>query len=259
METNVRYTIAGLFVIILVSFMTLGIIWLSAGLSVETYDYYNVFMKESVSGLAVDAAVEFNGVSVGTVKSIKINKKDPELVELLLRIRSSTPISEGTTATLNMRGLTGVTFIALRDKATNRTPLRAKPGEPYPVITTTPSLLMRFDQALTKLNESFHDVSVSVHAVSAQMQKLLDNENLQNFHKVLRNLTTVTQKLAPLIQNGYTTIDTFNRQTLPTANQAISNMNTMMDNMSAVSIELKQNPSVFIRGKSPQPLGPGEK
>jgi len=259
METNVRYTIAGLFVIVLFACMTLGIIWLSAGLSVETYEYYNVFMKESVSGLAVDGAVEYNGVSVGTVKSIKINRKDPELVELLLRIRSSTPITEDTTATLNMRGLTGVTFIALRDKGTSRILLRAKPGEPYPVIKTAPSLLMRFDQALTQLNASFHDVSVSVNAVSTQMQKLLDDKNIQHFSNVLQNLTTATQKLSPLIQNSYYMLDTLNRQTLPAANQAISNMNSVMNNMNAVSLELKQNPSVIIRGKTPQPLGPGEK
>src|SRR6185437_8594876 len=144
METNVRYTIAGIFVIVLFAFVTLGIIWLSAGFSVETYTIYQVNMKESVSGLSVDAAVEYNGVNVGTVKNIRISPRDPELVELLLRIRSSTPITLGTAATLSMRGLTGVTFVALRDKGTNKQKLSILPGETYPIINTAPSILMRF-------------------------------------------------------------------------------------------------------------------
>ena len=252
METNVRYTIAGIFVLVLFAFIILGVIWLSAGFSVETYNLYKVYMKESVSGLSVDGAVEFNGVNVGTVKSIKISQKDPELVELLLRIRSTTPISEGTMATMNLRGLTGVTFIALRDKGEDFTPLKALPGEPYPVIKTGPSLLTRLDEAFSQLNKSFKEVSVSI-------QKLLDENNLQSIKVILNNLISVTDRLNPLIQNGFDTLDALRRDTLPAANQAISNMNGVISNMSAITLEMKQNPSVLIRGTTPLPLGPGEK
>lgn len=252
METNVRYTIAGIFVLVLFAFTILGVIWLSAGFSVETYNIYKVYMKESVSGLSVDGAVEFNGVNVGTVKSIKISQQDPELVELLLRIRSTTPISEGTTATMNLRGLTGVTFIALRDKSENRTPLKVLPGETYPVIQTGTSFLTRLDEALTQLNKSFKEVSISI-------QTLLDENNLQSIKVILNNLIKVTDRLNPLLQNSFDTIDSFRRDTLPAANQAISNMNGVINNMSAITLEMKQNPSVLIRGTTPLPLGPGEK
>ena len=252
METNVRYTIAGLFVLVLFAVITLSVIWLSAGFSVETYDTYKVYMKESVSGLSVDGAVEFNGVNVGTVKSIKINQKDPELVELLLRIRSTTPISQGTNATMNLRGLTGVTFIALRDVGEDKGPIPILPGEQYPIIKTGTSLLTRLDVALTQLNKSFQDVSISI-------QKLLNNDNLQSIKLILANLTSVSEKLTPLLQNGFDTLDNFKRETLPAANQAITNLNSVMSNMAAITLEMKQNPAVLIRGTTPLPLGPGEK
>lgn len=252
METNVRYTIAGLFVLVLFAVLTLGIIWLSAGFSAETYKVYKVYMKESVSGLAVDGAVEFNGVNVGTVKSIKISQSDPELVVLLLRIRSTTPISEGTTATMNLRGLTGVTFIALRDKAEDRRPLKVLPGEDYPVIKTGTSLLTRLDVALTQINKSFHDVSVSI-------QKVLSEENVRSVRLILNNLQSVTEKLNPLLENSSDTLNSLKRETIPSANQAIGTLNTIMDNLSAISLEMKQNPAILIRGTTPLPLGPGEK
>lgn len=251
METNIRYTIVGGFVIILISFVILSVIWLSAGFSLETYDFFKVYMKESVGGLSIDGTVEFNGVNVGTVKDIRISEKDPELVELLLRVKSTTPISQGTTATMNMRGLTGVTYIALRDKGTNRQPLKLLPGEKYLVINTSPSLLMRFDQALTDMSQSFHNVSDSI-------EKLLSNDNLQSIKDILKNLQKITIELTPMMQKGFQVMETFNQQTLPSANQAIGSLDGILNNMTAISNELKQNPSVLIRGKTTGPLGPGE-
>src|SRR5476651_2573438 len=100
METNVNYTIIGLFVITIISFIILAIIWLSAGLSTENYSIYKVYMQESVSGLSPDSVVEYNGVNVGGVKSIELNRRNPQLVELLLKIKTNTPITRGTKAKL---------------------------------------------------------------------------------------------------------------------------------------------------------------
>ncbi len=252
METDVRYTIAGIFVIVLVAFITLGIIWLSAGFSVQTYTIYQVNMKESVSGLSVDAAVEYNGVNVGTVKNIRISPKDPEQVEILLRIRSSTPITQGTLATMSMRGLTGVTFVALRDKGTDKHKLKKLSGESYPIINTAPSILMRFDQALTEMNATFRRISASI-------EKLLNNENLNDMRDILHNIKTLTLELQPIIHSSVDTINVFNRETLPRTNQAISNLDTIMGDISSIANEIKDNPSVILRGKSSPPLGPGEK
>ena len=74
METNVNYTLAGVFVISLITAIVIGVIWLSSGFgSGQDYALYNVFMNESVSGLSADGPVEFNGVNVGTVSAIKIS------------------------------------------------------------------------------------------------------------------------------------------------------------------------------------------
>jgi phospholipid/cholesterol/gamma-HCH transport system substrate-binding protein len=88
METNVNYTIVGIFVISIISVIILAIIWLSSGLSTQTYTIYKVLMQESVSGLSPDSVVEYNGVNVGSVTTIQINKKNPQIVEVLLKIDS---------------------------------------------------------------------------------------------------------------------------------------------------------------------------
>ena len=182
METNVRYTLAGTFVLLLLALIVFSVIWLSSGISTEKYSYYTVFMKESVTGLNKDGPVEFNGVEVGTIDDMIINKQNPQLIELRLKIKSPTPITVATKAKLALRGaLSGAAFILLEDKGTNKTPLVRKEGEPYPVIPTVPSILVRLDTTLTQLSDSFRQISTSV-------KSLLSPENLEAIKRVLKKI-----------------------------------------------------------------------
>ena len=250
----------------------LSIIWLSSGFSTDRFTTYKVYMTESVSGLSLDSPVEYNGVNVGEVKSIELNQKNPQLVELLLAIKTSTPITQGTLATLNVKGLTGIAFIALQDKGTNTSPLVAAKDQDYPVIQTSPSFFLRLDSAITKLTGSLHQVSDSIRT-------LLDQENLRSIKETLLNLRQITGTLAgsskqinailqntsdasrqfmPMMRSGNHAMEVFSTQTLPNANAAVADFSTIGGNLSAVSKELKDNPSVIIRGNAPRPLGPGE-
>jgi phospholipid/cholesterol/gamma-HCH transport system substrate-binding protein len=251
MESNVNYTTVGIFVIALFAIIIISIVGLSAGFSVEQYTTYQVFMKESVDGLNIDAQVEFNGVTVGAVKSIEISQKDPQVVVLLLNVKNNTPITVGTKATLNMKGLTGMAYLALIDKGFDKKPLQVLPGQPYPVINTAPSLLVRFDTAMTKLNESIHEVSISI-------QTLLDTENLRSIKQILKNIQTATQEFSPLVQASRNTLQVITTQTLPAANQAMKNLDIITRNMVELSGEIKQNPAVLIRGRQALIVGPGE-
>ncbi len=242
----------GAFVILLVTCLVLGIIWLSAGLSYETYTYYRVYMKESVSGLTTDAAVEFNGVNVGTVQDIAISKRDAQLVELLLRIKSSAPVSQGTRAMLNSRGLTGITYLALQDKGIDPRPLTILPGESYPIITTSPSLFVRLDTTLNRFSDNFNRISRAI-------EDLLNTDNVIAVGAILQNLTTISQQMMPLINTSLDTLQMVTTQTLPATNQTITNIENATRNMVAITADLKQNPAVLIRGKTPPLLGPGEK
>ncbi|HLB58170.1 MAG TPA: MlaD family protein [Gammaproteobacteria bacterium] len=237
METNVNYTVVGTFVITLTALIIFGIIWLCSGLSFQTYSTYQVYMKESVSGLNIDAPVLYNGVNVGTVSDVEIDKKNPHLVSLLLKIKSDTPITEGTRAKLNVRSLSGIAYMELEDKGTNMNRLRALRGQPYPVIATTPSLFLQLDAALKQLSDSFRQVADS-------MSKLLDKDNLRSIKTLLQSSVNVMQ----LLQT----------QTLPATNQAMNNLDALTLNLSRISAEIAQNPAVLIRGKTPVAPGPGE-
>ena len=280
MEPKVNYTIVGLFVIGLLIAIIVMTLWLSVGLSDNTYKTYRVYMNESVAGLSIDSPVQYNGVTVGHITNISLNDKNPQQVKLLLAIQTDTPITESTTATLMSQGLTGIAYIGLRSNSANLKPLQTEPGEDYPVIKTSPSLMMRLDTAVSALTMNLTQISTELHSI-------LDSDNRQALKQTLQNINQLTSSLAnnskelsstlksaniimantaktsqqfpDLLKNGQMTLQILNEQTLPTINSLISNLNTTSNNLLITSKNIKQNPSVILRGETPPPPGPGER
>lgn len=272
METNINYAAVGAFMITLIAAIVLAIIWLSSGFNFQQYTTYKIYMQEAVSGLNIDSPVEFNGVNVGNVKSIELDQTDPQHVELLISVKDQTPVSQGTIATLQSRGITGVTYISLRDKSDTYVPIEIQKGDKYPVIRTGPSIFLRIDTALSKLSDNLHDVSTA-------FQQLLDKENQRNIKDILANMERITGTLAdnnvrmtrildntekasnqfgPLVRSTTNTMRMFELQTMPATYQLIANLNGLTRSLTEMSAELKQNPSIVLRGVQRTPNGPGE-
>lgn len=272
METNVNYTIVGAFVILLISAFTLTIIWLSAGFSFEKYDIYKVYMDESVSGLNIDSPVEFNGVQVGKVTKIKIDLKNPKLVRVLLRVKHNTPVTKSTVAMLTTRGITGYVYFSLIDKGIDHSPLTLQPGERYPVIPSQPSIFTRLDKALTQISNSFvHIDDALTNLLSRDNLEMLKEilfsmrrvantlaNNSENIDSIIKNTKSASKQFSPLLQSGQGAMQMLQTQTLPAANQALTNFEATAQMLNQFAVELKQNPSVLIRGRAPATPGPGE-
>ena len=89
-------------------------------------------------------------------------------------------------------------------------------------------------------------------------------QNLQNASKQISNLFyKLDQKTAGELNSALSTIDktvnNWNVQLLPQLNQSFNKLQKILLNMQIVSGELVENPSILIRGKVPEPLGPGER
>lgn len=190
METKVNYAIVGLFVLLLAAAGVAGVLWLSAGAGYgKSYDTYVSYMSESVSGLNLNAPVKYRGVDVGQVRQIAIDPENSERVRLVLAIERGTPIKTDTVAVLRSQGLTGLAYVELSGGSRNAPPLRAKAGEPYPVIASGPSLLARLDSAVTHL-------LTNLNLAAENVNSLLDADNRQAFKQTLADVRTVMQQLA---------------------------------------------------------------
>ena len=190
MEAKVNYTIVGAFVLVLGLALIAGVLWLSSGGAYRrVYDTYLAYMNESVSGLSLDAPVRYRGVEVGRVRRIALAPQDIERVQLTLEIERGTPVKVDTVAVLRVQGLTGIGFIELSGGRRESATLRAQRGEPYPVIKTGPSLMVRLDTTLSALLANLSRTSESLNAS-------MDDDNRLAFKRALADLEKLTRTMA---------------------------------------------------------------
>jgi phospholipid/cholesterol/gamma-HCH transport system substrate-binding protein len=190
MESKVKFASVGAFVIVLTLAMIGGALWLSSGKYYrKTYDTYETYMTESVSGLNLNAPVRYRGVDVGRVRTIMLAPDNVEQVRLVLDVERGTPVKEDTLATLQMQGLTGIGFIELSAGHRDSAALRARPGEPYPVIASAPSLIEHLETATPLLLANLARMTENLNA-------LLNEPNRRALGATLANLDVLTRTLA---------------------------------------------------------------
>ena len=123
MKARTSYVLVGLFVLTLGVVLIAAILWLTTGGPPKDYDFYLVYMTESVTGLNLDAPVKYKGVNRGRVREIELDPNDPERVRVLLVVQKGTPINSATKATLEYQGLTGIASINLVGGSKDAQPL----------------------------------------------------------------------------------------------------------------------------------------
>jgi phospholipid/cholesterol/gamma-HCH transport system substrate-binding protein len=179
MENRQNHVLVGAVTFVLVLALFGFVLWL-ARFSREDKAEYDIFFKQSVSGLAVGSSVSFSGVPVGQVQRIALMPETPQFIRVRIALQPETPILEGTTASLNSVGFTGVTEVQLSGSMRGQAPL-IEPG-PYgvPVIPATsggfgeiletaPEVIERASTLLARLNEIFNDQN------RARFASLIDN------------------------------------------------------------------------------------
>lgn len=198
METKVNYTVVGLFVVLLGVALLGVVLWLGKGEYGTAYETYYAYMRESVSGLSLNAPVKYRGVDVGRVQEIILNPDNPEEVRLTLQIVRGTPVKEDTLAVLDTQGLTGLASINLTGGSRNSPPLTAEPGATYPVIKSGPSLFFRLDAALSRFlaDETLPRLLANLNRLAVEARTVFGDDNRAAMNEILRDLSNVTRTLA---------------------------------------------------------------
>lgn len=247
MEEKVNLAVVGAFVLILGTALIGAVLWLSSGQTVGTaYDIYQCYMQESVSGLNLNAPVRYHGVDVGRVRNIALAPGNVEQVQLTLAIKRGTPVKTDTVAILQTQGLTGIAYVDLAGGSRNAPALEAREGEPYPVIGTGPSLMVRLDTSLIDAAQTLKNLA----RLSEELPQLA--KRIEHSADVFDNMSN------ELARAGDRASTKFTDQTLPQAHQLMTELHDLTASLQRVSDQLEQNPGVLLRGKPAAKRGPGE-
>ena len=203
METRAHYVLIGSSVVATLLMAVLFALWI--GNAERAYDEYYVVFNERVSGLQVGAAVQFNGIRVGEVEELSLDRNNPRIARALIRVEEDTPIQEGTRAELELVGVTGLSIIQF---------VGGEPGAP---------LLKQISGArIPQIQGSAGGLAAVIESsgpLAENITTLVSAENIDRIGRILEDIETLTDAIA----------------------DSDEDISTIIDNMATISIILRRN------------------
>ncbi|AXQ46268.1 MlaD family protein [Pseudomonas vlassakiae] len=192
METRAHHVLIGLVTVLVVAGAMLFGLWLTKSSVDDAFKDYEVIFNEAVSGLSRGSPVQYNGIKVGDVTSLRLDPKDPRRVLARVRLSGDTPVKEDTQAKLTLAGVTGNSFIQLSGGTPQSPELKGKDGK-LPVIVASPSPISRL------LNDS-SDLVTNINMLLHNATQMFSDSNIEHLSNTLANLDQTTGAFAN--QNG---------------------------------------------------------
>lgn len=188
METKANHVLIGLFTLAVVLAVFGFILWVTRFDQFAGRQPVLIVFDSAVTGLAPGSSVLFHGLKVGEVSDLSIDPDNPELVRALVRVDSTVPLKEDTTARLESQGLTGAVALQLSGGSTGSPVLDDRSQDGYPVIYAEKS--------------QFQDLVDSLQAVAANGAVLFDRldvliaQNQDAISRTVANIETFSDALA---------------------------------------------------------------
>ncbi|WP_300381535.1 MlaD family protein [Henriciella sp.] len=187
METRANYAMIGAFVIF-AAIAGLGfVLWLGQSQFNQEFDVYDIVFEGPVN-LEEGASVRYIGIKVGEVESVAIDRNDASMVRARIRVDTETPVKTDSTASIELAGITGVTFIQINAGSPNARNLSAASDDRVPEIESVNS-------PVAALLSSGTEVMGRATIALERVDKLLSEENVESVTRTLQNIEAITASI----------------------------------------------------------------
>ncbi|MCP3465077.1 MlaD family protein [Bradyrhizobium sp. CCGUVB23] len=178
METRANYVLIGSFTLAVIAAAIGFVLWFQSLHTTKQRSPLRVVFEGPAAGLRNGGSVNFNGIRVGEVVSVKLD--NPRRVVALAMVENNAPIRKDTLVGLEFQGLTGVAAISLKggEEAAPPPPLDE---DGIPTLTADPNKLQ--------------DVTEAIRGTLQNINKLVA-DNQESVKNSLKNLETFTTSLA---------------------------------------------------------------
>ncbi|KJC42778.1 ABC transporter [Bradyrhizobium sp. LTSP885] len=178
METRANYVLIGVFTLAVIAAAFGFVLWFQSLHTTKARSPFRVIFEGPASGLRNGGSVNFNGIRIGEVVSVKLD--NPRRVVALAMIENNAPIRKDTLVGLEFQGLTGVAAISLKGGAEAAPPVPLD-EDGVPVLTADPNALQ--------------DVTEAIRATLQNVNRIVA-DNQESVKNSLHNLETFTSALA---------------------------------------------------------------
>jgi len=178
METRANFVLIGSFTLAVIAAAFGFVLWFQSLHTTKARSPMRIIFEGPAAGLRNGGSVNFNGIRVGEVISVKLD--NPRRVVALAMVENNAPIRKDTLVGLEFQGLTGVAAISLKggEVAAPSVPLDE---DGVPVLTADPN-------ALQDVTEAIRGTLQNINRVVYDNQEAVKNS--------LLNLETFTASLA---------------------------------------------------------------
>lgn len=264
METKANYAIVGFFTVAVVAAAFVFVFWMSQyGRSGPVADLI-VRIPGSANGLSVGSPVRFNGIQIGSVKSLAIDASDPNYSVAFTQVSADAPIYESTKAILEIQGLTGAAYIELSGgkpggvnlmeeaQKTGRPPMiMADQSSVTNLLATADKILKRADNAIGDIqaftSEARGPLTQTVRNAETFTQALADNaDGVDKFLASVGKLSDTVNGLSGRLDSTLASVDSLVKAVDPKKIDSIlSNTDTITANLATSSGEIKTSLDKF--------------
>jgi len=270
MERNANYALVGFASMILFVGLVVFVFWLARLQFNQEYDIYDILFTEPVRGLSEGGEVHFNGIKVGEVTKLALDKRDPNRVIARIRITSEAPVRVDSRATLEPQGVTGVNYVQITAGTPSKKMLRdTVRDDEVPVILSQRStisdllegggtVLSRTIEALDRINLVLSDQNIrtftatmnDVQAVTAEARER--KAIIADAQRALQSAEEAADEITKLTRNTNQMIDTDGRRTMKNAADAAEEVKAAAKDARAMISKLEGPTSEFATTGLPQ-------
>ncbi|MGH8427463.1 MAG: MlaD family protein [Gammaproteobacteria bacterium] len=259
---------------------------------------YVLESKSSVAGLGPGSTVQFNGVDVGVVKNIHIDRATHRSIQVLIMVDKKFPLPQGTKATVGSSSLVGPTVVDLQLGSSSRI-IQTSAEHPAHLPVEAGGLSAMMDQAKKIIGDVQQTLKSARDVLSPQNRRQI-SDTLSNLRKASAHLVQLEKTIEPgakelpgliaqtratiasakdlaanantLVAKAQQPMDSIgqaasstaafttqlNQQTAPQLNALLVSLSTLVTRLNALSAELQQTPQSLILGPAKPKPGPGE-
>ncbi|HTQ77972.1 MAG TPA: MlaD family protein [Burkholderiales bacterium] len=192
MESRAYALVTGLFVLGIAACIVLWANWLAKE-PVERA-HYRVVSTVDVSGLNPEAQVRYRGMSVGRVKAISLDPKDPRRILVDIEVDRNIPVTRDTYAQLGMEGITGIAYVHLMDDYKDMRPAERGPGG-VAELPLRPSFIDTLSDSAQATVRDTQELMANVNALLTPENRRRVGATLASLERVSGNLEQVTAHL----------------------------------------------------------------
>jgi phospholipid/cholesterol/gamma-HCH transport system substrate-binding protein len=274
MEKNANYALVGLSSLILFIGLVIFVVWLARISFSQEYDLYDIVFDGPVRGLNQGGEVHFNGIKVGEVTKIALDRTNPSRVIARARVTSDVPIRVDSYATLEPQGITGVNYVQITAGTASKPLLkvvekakceRAGISPCIPILRTQRSaladllegggtVLTRTIEALDRVNRVLSDQNIKTFSATLsdaqaftatlRERKLL----ISDAQKLIQDLDTATQHADGIITSAKGIVDGDGKRSVKNiaeaaeeAKAAIHDLRGMIDKLQGPTADFANN------------------